>query len=416
VASAVSSTGVAIGSHDFGPAPQDFRAQDFRTLIERAHAMIPILREREPAAERTRCLAPETIAGLKRAGMFRVLQPTRYGGMGGNIADFIAVAHEVARGSGCAAWIYGNVALHSWIIGMFPKEAQDDIWADEDTITSSCLRPTGVTATVSGGYRIKGRWPYVSGCDHTDWTVLGLLLQGSDGKKQPAYALVPRRDYSIVDEWQVSGLAGTGSKDLVIEDAFVPEHRVLTMAQVNSKSPPGLALHDHPIYRIPLFSSFSFFIATPVVGMARGAVDQYIEYVKTRQTAGGAAGGGEVMAGLAAVQMRVGEAEMRLDAALAMLLQAANETAAAATSDAGVELPQRIRNRRAQSFAARLASEAIDELYDATGATGIFLHDPVQRIWRDVHAGTKHFSLNWDAMRTMCGQFSLGLQPSLGMY
>jgi resorcinol 4-hydroxylase (FADH2) len=385
-------------------------------LVERSSALIPILREREPAAERARCVAPETIADLKRAGSFRVLQPARYGGLGGSIADFISVAHEIGRGSSSAAWIFGNVALHSWIIGMFAERAQDEIWADQDTITSSCLRPTGATEPVSGGYRIKGRWPYVSGCDHTDWTVTGIMLQTNDGKKQPAYALVPRRDYAIVDEWQVSGLAGTGSKDLVIEDAFVPEHRILTAAQANSKSPPGLAVHNLPIYRTPLFSSFSFFIAAPIVGMVRGAADQYVDYVKARYTSGGATGGGAVMAELSAVQMRVGEAEMRVDAAMALLLQAANETAAAARSPGGMDPAQRIRNRRAQCFAARLASEAIDVLYDATGASGILLEDPIQRIWRDVHAGTKHFSLNWDAIRTMCGQFSLGIEPSLRMF
>ena len=391
-------------------------ARSVRELLERSSALISVLREREPAAERARCVAAETIADLKRVGTFRVLQPTRYGGIGGNIADFISVAHEIGRGSSSASWIFGNVALHSWIIGMFPERAQDEIWADEDTITSSCLRPTGVTEPVAGGYRVRGRWPYVSGIDHTDWNVTGIILQTNDGKKQPAYALLPRSDYSVAGDWQVSGLAGTGSKDLVIENAFVPEHRVLTAAQANSKSPPGLAFHNHPIYRTPLFSSFSFFIAAPIVGMARGALDQYVDYVKERRTSGGATGGGEVMAELSAVQMRVGEAEMRLDAALALLLRAANETAEAALSPGGMDVTQRIRNRRAQSFAARLALEAIDVLYDATGATGIFLQDPVQRIWRDVHAGTKHFSLNWDAIRTMCGQFSLGIEPSLRMF
>jgi alkylation response protein AidB-like acyl-CoA dehydrogenase len=241
------------------------------------------------------------------------------------------------------------------------------------------------------------------------------MIPAEDGSKQPGYFLVPRGDYEIVDEWHVSGLAGTGSKDLVIAEGFVPEYRMLTAAQANSASPPGASAHGHPIYRIPLFSSFAFFIATPVVGTARGALDQYIEYVKARNTLGGATGGGEVMAGLPTVQLRVGEAEMRLDAAYAHLVQATNETAALADAG-GVTTEQRIRNRRAQSFAARLAVEAIDELNEATGATGIFVSDPTQRIWRDVHAGTKHFSLNWDAVRIMCGQFSLGIDPKLRMF
>jgi alkylation response protein AidB-like acyl-CoA dehydrogenase len=210
--------------------------------------------------------------------------------------------------------------------------------------------------------------------------------------------------------------ASSGCKDLVIEEGFVPEHRMLTAAQANSKAPPGTAVHDHPIYRIPLFSSFAFFIATPVVGMARGAVDQYIEYVKARNTLGGATGGGEVMAVLPTIQLRVGEAEMRLDAAYAHLIQATSETTAQARTVSGVATEQRIRNRRAQSFAARLSVEAIDELNEATGATGIFLTDTTQRTWGDVHAGTKHFSLNWDAVRVMCGQFSLGIDPKLRMF
>src|SRR5262249_44059349 len=146
------------------------------------------------------------------------------------------------------------------------------------------------------------------------------------------------------------------------EEGFVPEHRVLTAAQANSKAPPGAAVHDHPIYRIPLFCSFAFFIATPVVGMARGAADQYIDYVKARNTLGGATGGGEVMAGLPTIQLRVGEAEMRLDAAYAHLFQATSETTAQSRTAGGVTIEQRIRNRRAQSFAGRLSIEAINEL------------------------------------------------------
>jgi alkylation response protein AidB-like acyl-CoA dehydrogenase len=269
---------------------------------------------------------------------------------------------------------------------------------------------------VPGGFTIGGRWPYVSGADHTQWTVLGIFVPGEGASKQPAYALVPRSDYKIHDDWYVSGLAATGSRDLLIEECFVPEHRVMTAAQANSGKPPGAELHGAPFYRVPLFSSFSFFIAAPIAGMGRGAIDQYVATVRDRKTAGGAAGGGDVMANLQAVQLRVGEAEMRVDAARALLQRAASDTMAAASSGAGVSMDQRIRNRRAQTFAARLVSEAIDELYEASGATGIFVRDPTQRLWRDIHAGSKHFSLNWDAMRAMCGQYSLGIEPTIRMY
>jgi resorcinol 4-hydroxylase (FADH2) len=385
-------------------------------LPEKARALISVLREREFEAEAARVLHAETISEIRDAGLFRVLQPLHYGGFGGTLLDMIDIAYEIGRGSSAAAWIFGNVSLHSWIIGMFRKEAQDEIWADPSTITSSCLRPVCTAKPVPGGFTIGGRWPYVSGADHTQWTVLGMMIPGEGTSKQPAYALVPRSDYKIHDEWYVSGLAATGSKDLIIEECFVPEHRVMTAAQANSGQPPGAEMHAAPIYRIPLFSSFSFFIAAPIAGMGRGAVDQYVETVRGRKTAGGAAGGGDVMSNLQAVQLRVGEAEMRVDAARALLHRAASDTMAAAASSGGVSTDQRIRNRRAQTFAARLVTEAVDELYEASGATGVFTRDPTQRLWRDIHAGSKHFSLNWDAMRVMCGQYSLGIEPTVRMY
>jgi len=385
-------------------------------LPERARELIPTLRKREIEAEAARVLQAETISEIRDAGLFRVLQPTRYGGFGGTLPDMIDIAYEIGRGSSAAAWIFGNVSLHSWIIGMFGKEAQDEVWSERDTITSSCLRPVCVARPAPGGFTIGGRWPYVSGADHTQWTVLGILLPGEGSAKQPAYALVPRGDYKIHDDWHVSGLAATGSRDLVIEEAFVPHHRLMTAAQANSGSTPGGALHGGPLYRVPLFSSFSFFIAGPITGMGRGAIDQYIDAVRDRKTAGGAAGGGDVMANLPTVQLRVGEAEMRVDAARALLRGAATDTMAAAASGSGVSIDQRIRNRRAQTFATRLVIEAIDEIYEASGATGIFMNDPTQRLWRDIHAGSKHFSLNWDAMRIMCGQYSLGLEPTVRMF
>jgi 3-hydroxy-9,10-secoandrosta-1,3,5(10)-triene-9,17-dione monooxygenase len=289
-------------------------------LLERARSLIPVLRKREQEAEEQRGIHSQTIAELCENDLFKVLQPVCYGGMGGDLVDFISLATEIARGSGSTGWIYGNVCLHSWIIGMFPSKAQDEIWSNPDTITSSCLRPAGVAERISGGFKIKGRWPYVSGCDHTDWTILGAMIPGEDGMKQPGYLLVPKADYKVIDEWFVTGLAATGSKDLVIEECFVPEHRMMTAAQANSSSPPGTEVHGDPIYRIPLFSSFSFFIATPIVGMALGAVDQYTDYVKGRATLGGAAGGGDMMAALPTIQLRVGEAEMRVDAALSSYL------------------------------------------------------------------------------------------------
>jgi alkylation response protein AidB-like acyl-CoA dehydrogenase len=391
------------------------RASDL--LIGRALEMVPILRGRDAEAERNRMVQAETIADYRRDGFFKILQPKRFGGVGGDLDDYVRLSIVLARGSGAAAWIFANVGLHSWQIAMFAPQAQEDIWGkDLDTITSSCLRPAGKTERVEGGFLLSGHWSYVSGVDHTAWTLLGGIADVGGGKPEPCYFLVPREDYRLLDNWQVMGLAGTGSKDILAEKVFVPAHRVLSAREANSSNPPGAALHDHPIYRVPMFSSFAFFVCTPLVGMAQGMLANFIEHARGRQTFGGATGGGDAMANLTTIQLRVGECAMKADAAAAMLELAARESMDMARSGGAFTTDQRMRNRRAQAFAARQSVEIANDLFETVGAGGVFLSEDTQRSWRDIHAGAKHFSLNWDAVRVMTGEYALGLDPKLRMF
>jgi resorcinol 4-hydroxylase (FADH2) len=387
-------------------------------LVERARELIPTLRQRAAATEQERRVPMETVEQFRAAGLFTILQPPRYGGQGGGFVDYIRIAYELGRGCASSGWIYANAALHSWHLGMFPPEAQDDIWRDDPgAITSSSYAPTGTATPVEGGYRLTGRWNYASGCDNTTWSILGARVEqpGDGAAPVQVWFLVPRDDYRIEDNWQVMGLAGTGSKDIIVDGAMVPGHRMLTIDQSLSGQSPGVAVNDHPIHRVPLFCAFSFFIAAPIVGMARGAFDEYVTLVRGRKTRGGVAGGGVLMASLPTIQLRIGEAEMKIDAARAMLLGAAADCMAEAATETGVEMDQRLANRRAQAYATRLAREAVDELFDSAGASGVFLDNSAQRWWRDIHAAAKHFSLNWDAVRLTCAQYTLGLEPE-GMY
>jgi alkylation response protein AidB-like acyl-CoA dehydrogenase len=390
-----------------------------RRLAEAARTMAPRLRRRAAAAEQRRVVHAETIAEMKAAGLFRLMQPLAYQGFGRAFADYVVVAEELGAGCPSSAWIYGNAILKSWMVGMYPRAAQEEVWArDPDTIVSSILRPTGRARPVAGGDRLGGKWSYVSGVDHTQWTIIGALREQASGAPEPVVHLVPRADYRIEDNWHVAGLAATGSKDIVLEDVFVPAHRTITMKQAQSGASPGAALHpDNPVYRVPLMSSFGFFISAPIMGIAKGALACFLETIASRSTLGAAAGGGGVgLSSLPTIQLRLAEAAMRLDASRAVMLDAAVATIHAALHEGAVSMEQRIANRRAQSYASRIAVEAVDLLFEALGAGGLFLSQDLQRYWRDAHAGAAHFGVNWDALRLMCGQYAAGQEPALKYY
>jgi alkylation response protein AidB-like acyl-CoA dehydrogenase len=390
-----------------------------RSLVEAANSLAPRLRQRAPEAERRRMVHDETIVEMKEAGLFRLMQPTAYEGLGREFADYIVVAEELGAGCPSSAWIYGNAILKSWMVGMYPREAQEDVWRrDPDTIVSSILRPTGRSKPAPGGDRLSGKWSYVSGVDHTQWTIIGSLRELAAGALEPVVHLVPRSDYRILDNWHVAGLVATGSKDIVLEDVFVPEHRTLTMKQAQSGTSPGAALHrDNPVFRVPLMSSFGFFICAPIMGIAKGAIDCFLETIGARSTMGAAAGGGGVsLSTLPTIQLRLAEAQMRCEASRATMLDAAVATIHEALRDGAVSERQRIANRRAQSYASRIAVEGVDLLFEALGAGGLFLSQDLQRYWRDAHAGAAHFGVNWDAIRIMCGQHAAGQEPALKYY
>jgi resorcinol 4-hydroxylase (FADH2) len=387
-------------------------------LVDRARQLAPVLRQRAAEAEQHRVVHAATIADMKAAGLFRLMQPVSYQGFGREFADYIVVAEELGAGCPSSAWIFANVVLKSWMIGMYTRQAQDDVWGqDPDTIVSSILRPTGRSKPVAGGHRLRGKWSYVSGVDHTEWTLIGSMKEAEGGKPEQLLHLVPRQDYRIVDNWFVVGLVASGSKDIVLEDVFVPEHRTISMAQAQSGRPPGAEVHsDSPIARVPLMSSFGFFISAPIMGIAKGAIECFLEMIRSRSTMGGAAGGGAAMSTLPTVQLRLAEAQMRFEAARAVMLDAAVATVQEQVQHSTVSVARRMANRRAQSYSSRIAVEAVDLLFEAGGAGGLFLSQDLQRYWRDAHAGVAHFGVNWDAIRVMCGEHAVGQEPTLKYY
>jgi 3-hydroxy-9,10-secoandrosta-1,3,5(10)-triene-9,17-dione monooxygenase len=324
-----------------------------------------------------------------------------------SIVELVAI---LARGCGSTGWVVANLAAHHWLLGMWPRRAQDEIWGDnpDNLIGSALIFPRGRAEKVAGGYRLSGRWPFSSGVDPSAWNLIGAIAHDDDGGgSQPRIFLLPASDYRIIDTWHVIGLAGTGSKDVAAEDVFVPEYRSLAVDQITGGPNPGSAVNPAVLYQLPAISLFAFCIAGVSLGIAQGALEHFEETTRTRLSSYS----GRNVADFNTVQVHVAEAAAMADAARAIMLGDCDEATLSVGAGRMPDLHQRARYRRDGAFAAKLCTKAVDLLFTATGGGAIYARNPLQRAFRDVHAANAHYVLNWDINGAMYGRVALGLPP-----
>lgn len=390
----------------------------FDELLRRARVLAPVLRARAEETERNRRVPRETIEAVRAAELFKLMQPARFGGFEYGFSELLEINFELARGCGSSAWCSSLGIVHQWLLALFPIQAQEDVWANPDAILSGSYAPVGKTRPADGGYMVSGKWSFTSNCDNTEWYLLGVTFpQEKEGARPDAgFVVVPREQTTIEDDWFTVGLAGTGSKSVIIKDeVFVPAHRRITFAEASSNNPPGAQVHANPLYKIPLLAGLPVCICTPALGMVQGALDDFVDWIGTKTTRGAVAGGGARMAEFPQVQSRIAEAAAAVDAAKLLLLRDTRDVEQDAANGVPITVEKRIRNRRDQAYAVKLSTQGVTALFEAVGGGGINLSNSVQRAWRDVHAVGRHISLNWDAVSTMYGQHRLGLEPK-GQY
>ncbi len=391
-------------------------AASAEALLARAQALVPMLHARQIAAEADRRVPRDSIAALVDAGLFRVLQPRRYHGFECDWASFFDIGAEIGRGCGATGWVYSVMSSLHWVVALFPAAAQDDVWgSNPNALVAGSARPSGIAVAADGGWRVSGAWSFVSGCDHADWLKLGVAVR-PDASAPPthqALVLVPRADAAIDDQWDVVGLAGTGSKNVIVADAFVPAHRMLGLTQAASGDAPGLALNPAPLYRVPLFAGLSIALCAPAVGMAAGMLDDFLAATSGRATVGGIESQPKRMAELPAIQLRAAEAACAIDAARLVVLRDCRDImASVATGGCELSAQTRARNKADLAYATRLVLDAAEALFRASGGNGLFRSNRLQRAWRDLTAAAMHVSLNWDASGTNFGRLLLGLGPA----
>lgn len=384
-------------------------------LVQRAQSLIPMIRDAQEETEANGRVSEEIFGAIRDQEIFKILLPKRYGGFEYGLDTFAEVGVEIARGCGSVGWVNTVTAMYHVFLGMYPAEAQDEVWGggDPGAVVAASFTPTGTVKKVDGGYSLTGKWMFCSGVDNCAWTIVGVTVPPEkDGEPEgKAYALAPTGAFDMENNWNVVGLAGTGSKNIMCEEMFIPEHRFLPIEETMTGKPPGVEVNDGPLYRIPLFAAMSCSLAAPIIGMAQGAIDEFIELTRGRTTRGAALSKPAPMAELPGIQLKLGEAMAAVDCARLLLDRDLKDIMATVESGAELTMQQRARNKGDWGYAARLSVQAVDAIFAASGGGALFRTGRIQRYWRDTHAGSAHISMNWDAVGALYGRVTLGLPP-----
>lgn len=399
-----------------GPKPNaslssgaDADGSPYAAMIARAGALIPRLRERASRTEELRRLPPETERDLHDAGLFRILQPKRVGGSEFDYVALVDCAETIGQADASVAWNFANLASHHWMLGMFDKRAQDLVWSKDVNalIASSFIFPAGRARKVDGGYVLRGSWPFSSGVNSSEWNMLASVVSSEDEADGIEYRifLVNKSDYTIKDTWDSTGLRGTGSNDVEVADAFIPETMTVAVSELSGGPTPGSAVNPNALYALPVFSLFPYVLSGVAVGNAQACLDDYVEVARHRASTYNRAKLGD----LQSTQIKIAEASAKIDAARLIMRSTCIQAMADARRGHVPDTAAKTKLRRDGAYSVNLCTEAVSLLFSASGARGLFTTAALQRQFRDAHAINSHLAFNFDAAGTNYGRVALGL-------
>ncbi len=385
----------------------NFAGVTYDEAMQRARDLVPFLREHADAAERATRMTPVVEAELHRAGLFRYHQPKSWGGMELDFIAYFDIPEMLARGDCSVGWNIANLSSHHRNVAMFSEQAQQEMWGENP----DCLVASGIAFAqgrgrpVDGGLMLSGRWSFCSGVDVAQWNMLACQVREGERIIDYCYCMVPRAQYEIIDDWQVLGMRGTGSRSVRCEDVFVPEHRTQSMYVAKPGHEfPGLRINTNPTFKVPASSLGGHCIAGAIVGNAQAAIDDTIERVKSRSTSYT----GAAMRDFQSVQLRIGAAAARIDAARVVLRNDCLTADAVIKSGKSLDLEAKLRNKRNCATAVKFCTEAVDSLVELAGANGIYDSASLQRMFRDAHAAAAHINFSTDVQLAPWALVTLG--------
>ena len=378
-------------------------------LVARALTVADIVREFERESDEMRMLHPQSVQALRDADLFKVIQPRRIGGFEMDLATLHAVT--LALGSGCSstAWVYLVTGAHTWVLGMFPETAQDELKADDpDTFIPGTLASQGKAQLVDGGARVSGRWQFASGCDHGRWGLFAAMQSDSTPEDpQHVHVLVPSTDFTIEDTWYSMGLRGTGSKDVIMDDVFVPGYRTVPTGDLFEGVSEAACAHDSFVYQFPVLCSLTYLLTAAALALTRRIYGEYLDMTVSRRDRYD----GSSKAKKAPNQVRIAESWAELQSAELMVQEITRTFDTALAKHEPFDIDTRIEVKWRASYAIRLCRRAADRLFDAAGANSIYDRSALLPLVQSLHTASHHAAADFDNNATRFGSHKLGLGP-----
>ncbi|MFF3494502.1 3-hydroxy-9,10-secoandrosta-1,3,5(10)-triene-9,17-dione monooxygenase oxygenase subunit [Streptomyces sp. NPDC002795] len=377
-------------------------------VLESVRSLLPAIEERAVAADEARRIPRSTVGELVDAGVFRMLQPRRYGGLEADPVDFYEVVRTISAVCCSTGWVASVLGVHPWQLALFPRQAQEEVWGENpDTLLSSAYAPVGRLTPADGGYTLSGRWSFSSGCEHAEWLLLGALVVGAQGRPVDFLTvLVPRAECRVEDVWDVVGLRGTASNDILVDNAFVPAHRVIRNYEQAQLRGPGQKVNKGPLYRLPFGTVFTSAVTAPVLGAVGGGYDSYVSLMKERVRL---SLGGGMFAEDPFAQVAIARAASDVDASVLQMDRNLREMTELAAAGREIPMELRLRARRDQVRSTERAVAAIDLLFKTAGGHSLRRGNPIERAWRDAHAGSVHVANDVERALAMYGRGAFGL-------
>ncbi|MFI0795893.1 acyl-CoA dehydrogenase family protein [Micromonospora rubida] len=389
--------------------PTTIEAPTREELVQRAADLVPLIRKHAAWQEENRRLHDETVAAIEEAGLFKLRTPRRYGGYEVDTRTLVAVATELARGDASTAWVTSVLWIPTWLAGLFPDAAQDEVFATPNARVCGTNSVGGTAVPTDGGVVVNGSWHFISGAHHAHWQEIAAVLLRPDAEPEPIMALIPIGSMEIVDDWYTTGLTATGSVTTVARDVFVPSSHIIPMSA--AMIPQGLSQGnaDSPVWRTPAALNAAASGVGAAVGVAKSARDEFFARLPGR---GITYTDYENQSEAPVTHLKIGTALMKIDQAEFHAYHAADLVDSKAASGAEWTLEERARVRADHGWAARLAKEAVDIFASASGGSSIYRDVPIQRIARDVNAMSLHGLINPDTNTELYGRVVCGLGPN----
>jgi len=372
-------------------------------------ALKPMIAEYSEESERLRHPHPKVWEAIRATGFHYHFVPKAYGGCEFGPEDFFLTSMVIAEACPSTAWAVTFTVEHNWAAALYPRLAQDAFFEGGRYMVAPLVSNPPATATpVEGGYRLNARWKWGSGVMHSNWCMGMALVPGADGGPPETWTVaLPIDQCMVIDTWRASGLAATGSNDIVAEDVFIPAHFAVKNADLAMGSSPGAQIHANPMYRMPTTSFLALVTSATIIGAARGAVDLFRERITSRKVTGTQT----ILADKANYQVLLGKADAKVRTAELVLLTLAREVLERAASGGNVNAAARMASTAQNAYAARVARDAIRLLIDNCGSTVHLSSDPLQRLARDANVACGHLIQDYEMLAEQHGRSMLGLPP-----